>query len=546
MERTWALIAVAVTFTITAPEYTGGVRSMNDGLAFYYRGQTGNVTTADVTKVTEGKCQSFLLTTGMHIKYTRRYARFYCDIPFILYGSKRAICVGGAWTGSQPLCIANRCPNISKSEPYPSINRRYQGALLVFSCPPGMSLMGQSQLTCDGEKWSGQVPTCIIGEADRSCGFENRDLCGWTNDVNSSLSWIRTNGTTPTNLTGPSTGHSPDGTSGYYVYMESSGPFGRNEVARLLSPWYRDVPEGTCFRFFYHMLGDDSHEDFSSLFVYVRDQRSVENLMFNTTGSHGDQWVRGLVVLREDYELMQIVIQATRTTNWAHDVAIDDVSLYNCSKGDIEFPTEVTSVTDHVTISTTADVGRQETAKSPIRQVTKQPIYNATFGKTLTESSMNAVTDHPSTEKNTTPLHQQTKSEIRNSSNPENFTNHYAKNVSISDEVLTGRKEVVQSSWTPRAPMSKNELYTLYTGMVVTVVIILLLLLTILVGVQVQWRRKRAPRDQTKAEVIEMQMMDGYKINDESNDTLSHNRNSSSENLINHNLTPNVIFCTHL
>ncbi|XP_033752687.1 MAM and LDL-receptor class A domain-containing protein 1-like isoform X1 [Pecten maximus] len=283
MGMTRTLVLVAVTFVVIQ-EYTAVVSPMSGRLPTVSKRQSGNSSTLAGSTVTEGKCQAFHLTRGLRVKYLRRYARFNCDSPFIMYGSKRVVCVGGVWTGSQPLCIASRCPDVLIRDSGLSVTRRYQGALLVFSCPPGMSIVGDNQLSCDGEKWSGSVPICTSEEAERSCGFEKTDLCGWTNDINSTLSWTRTNGSTPTNRTGPRTGHSPVGISGYYLYMESSGHSGRDDVARLLSPWYRDIPKGTCFQFFYHMLGDESQDDFSSLYVYVRDHQVAEELMFSTTG----------------------------------------------------------------------------------------------------------------------------------------------------------------------------------------------------------------------------------------------------------------------
>ncbi|XP_021360886.1 MAM and LDL-receptor class A domain-containing protein 2-like isoform X2 [Mizuhopecten yessoensis] len=501
------------------------------------------------SNVTEDKCPPFQLKGSMRVKYSRRYARFYCDPPFTMYGSKRANCVGGVWTGGQPLCIVSRCPDLTMSDPHLTVYRRYQGALLLFSCPPGMSVLGDNQLVCDGEKWSGVVPTCVFEEAERSCGFEDKDLCGWTSDVNCTLAWTWTNGSTPTNRTGPSTGHSPAGTSGYYLYMESSGPSsGRNNEARLLSPWFRDVPEGTCFQFFYHMLGQESHGDYSSLFVYVRDEQSVENLVFSTSGSHGNRWVRGLVILTEDHALFQIVIQATRSSNWAHDVAIDDVTLYNCSNEDIELSPDVTSVTDREDNSTTSNsfTDKYEMETTTMDHVTNKISNFTTLGKTITQNpELDSTTKSPTAGTTIYPLPKQSDYKIQNGSNPDNYTHLYSENASTADSVKTKGTFVVPSS---RVPMSDNELYTLYTGLIVVVIIILLLLLTILVGVQVQWRKKRTPRADAMDEAIEMEMMNGYKSNGDASENLRSVRNNSADSFITDTPRTNedAVFCTHL
>lgn len=541
------LVFVAVVILVAFPEDIFGVSSMYGGVASTPKGRTRNGST-NASTVTEGHCQTIQLTRGLHVKYSRRSVRFYCHSPFLLYGAKRAICVGGSWTGNPPLCIANRCPDLHISDEYLYVTRRYQGALLVFSCPSGMNLRGDNLLTCDGEKWSGTVPVCTLEEARQSCGFEEKDLCGWTNDINSTLVWTRTNGSTPTNQTGPSTGHSPGGTTGNYLYMESSGYSGRDEVARLISPWFRNVPIGTCFQFFYHMLGNAKHEEFSSLSVYIRDHQMVEDLLFTTTGSHGNRWIRGLNRLREYYQLMQIVIQATRTTNWAHDVAIDDVMLYNCSDKDFEdfsmkVTTEVTSVTNHLVESSPAEI-KPTTSDHVTSPITNSSTSTNIFREdTITEAITNKTFDRKVVT-NTS----RKQNNMQNNFHPNNFTNFTFENVStMVGMAKIGTNQVDKTSQVSgSSPMSKNELYTLYTGIVVTVIIILLLLLTILVGVQVQWRKRKEPRDQTRTEVIEMQMMAACDEDLGSTDATSNT--NSSVNLFGDEPCPNEngIFCTHL
>ncbi|XP_033752688.1 uncharacterized protein LOC117336307 isoform X2 [Pecten maximus] len=236
----------------------------------------------------------------------------------------------------------------------------------------------------------------------------------------------------------------------------------------------------------------------------------------------------------------QIVIQATRTTNWAHDVAIDDVRLYNCSYDDIELSTDVTSVTDHIGSSPAA------IKTTTPGHVTRHITDSTTPDKILTENSTkDNVTQTPSGGKSPNSSNDQNDFKIQKSTDPDIFTHFISENVSIANWAKTGTKHVVRSS---RTPMSKNELYTLYTGIIVTVVIILLLLLTILVGVQVQWRKKRVPRDQTNEEVIEMETLKEYKVNMDPTDTTCSTKESASDNLISEHAphNENVIFCTRL
>lgn len=123
-----------------------------------------------------------------------------------------------------------------------------------------------------------------------TCDFQDASICGYKQDKNDSMDWMRHSGTTTSASTGPSADHtygSPVGkgwclsgcevagiviyipqlmrSTGYYMYLEtSSGQTG--SAAKLVSP-SQSLGDGLhCLEFFYHMYGSD----IGKLTVYER------------------------------------------------------------------------------------------------------------------------------------------------------------------------------------------------------------------------------------------------------------------------------------
>ncbi|KAJ8390348.1 hypothetical protein AAFF_G00107420 [Aldrovandia affinis] len=85
------------------------------------------------------------------------------------------------------------------------------------------------------------------------CNFDKSE-CGWQQLLTDSFDWLRRQGSTPTNLTGPSHDHTTGG--GSYMYIEGDGVY-RGDSARMLSPRCQ-VSGPHCLRFWYHMYGSAS------------------------------------------------------------------------------------------------------------------------------------------------------------------------------------------------------------------------------------------------------------------------------------------------
>ncbi|XP_015517072.1 sushi, von Willebrand factor type A, EGF and pentraxin domain-containing protein 1 isoform X1 [Neodiprion lecontei] len=90
-------------------------------------------------------------------------AEYRCNENYTLVGDVKRECGDAAlWTGSQPQCMFDWCP-----EP-PAINGglvttsgRRAGSMATYSCQNGFILFGDNVLECDmGGKWSGKAPQC--------------------------------------------------------------------------------------------------------------------------------------------------------------------------------------------------------------------------------------------------------------------------------------------------------------------------------------------------------------------------------------------------
>ncbi|XP_041364647.1 MAM and LDL-receptor class A domain-containing protein 1-like isoform X2 [Gigantopelta aegis] len=156
-----------------------------------------------------------------------------------------------------------------------------------------------------------------------NCDFE-QDLCGWKNVPipSDSFDWTRKQGPTWTGGTGPSTDHTKQTVSGYYMYIETSlQPSGT--FARLVSPKITDEPTGYCIQFWYHMYGLDVK---ALKIIRQSVEKRGEKQLWQTTGQHGNWWRRQRLFVGSSGQDFRILIEATAGGHRG-DIAIDDVSI---------------------------------------------------------------------------------------------------------------------------------------------------------------------------------------------------------------------------
>ncbi|KAG1653212.1 MAM and LDL-receptor class A domain-containing protein 1 [Nymphon striatum] len=163
------------------------------------------------------------------------------------------------------------CKTLS-APPFGHIKKFYAGALVGVSCNPGYELIGSAKLYCDALNWNASMPTCLPKSSSPpvTCTFEEPDICGWSQgERNDHFDWTRYRlSTLSGNVgTGPSYDHtfqSKNNTvlGGYYMYIESSTPRKRGDMAFLYSPVFPASYSTTyqCFSFWYHMYGQTTGE----------------------------------------------------------------------------------------------------------------------------------------------------------------------------------------------------------------------------------------------------------------------------------------------
>ncbi|KAF5284256.1 hypothetical protein FQR65_LT00256 [Abscondita terminalis] len=265
----------------------------------------------------------------------RRYAKFKCNIGFILAGDKLNICENGTWDGSPPKCVRSSC---IKVQPPPNviIYPSHRGGVLNFFCKPGFALRGDNITYCDGKKWDNRLPTCSepTKPLPLSCDFETEDLCGWTHDLIHDFDWKRKQSNTAHSGFATVYDHTKGfGGDGHYMHIESSS-IKENETARLISPIYDTTnSSNTCFEFFYYMHGSMG----SQLRVYMKKISDSWNLnpnkaFFWKIGNHGNNWLNSWHDLGRIDEDFQIIIECIRGKSFFSDIAIDDVRVIpDCS-----------------------------------------------------------------------------------------------------------------------------------------------------------------------------------------------------------------------
>ncbi|XP_072014819.1 MAM and LDL-receptor class A domain-containing protein 2-like [Amphiura filiformis] len=168
-----------------------------------------------------------------------------------------------------------------------------------------------------------QVTTGLCGySSPYFCTFET-GLCGYDQANDDDFDWTRKKGSTSSTSTGPTVDHTLGTADGYYVYIESSSPRIKDEVARLESEVV-DVPSIYCVDFWYHMYG----ADIGALNVYVRSLGDDLGAPFWTrSGTLDDKWYRANfpVSLVDDW---QVVYEGVVGASYLSDSALDDINIY--------------------------------------------------------------------------------------------------------------------------------------------------------------------------------------------------------------------------
>ncbi|KAJ8270207.1 hypothetical protein GJAV_G00111650 [Gymnothorax javanicus] len=155
------------------------------------------------------------------------------------------------------------------------------------------------------------------GACPLDCNFDDSE-CGWTQTITDSFDWTRRQGSTPTELTGPSHDHTTG--SGSYMYIEADGVY-RGDSARMISPQCQ-VSGPHCLQFWYHMYGSATA---MALNIYLLEGGKPTKI-WAKANNQGNAWIRAQV----DFKVggpFQIIIEGLRGSDQRSDVAFDDLSI---------------------------------------------------------------------------------------------------------------------------------------------------------------------------------------------------------------------------
>ncbi|XP_052230823.1 MAM and LDL-receptor class A domain-containing protein 1-like [Dreissena polymorpha] len=184
------------------------------------------------------------------------------------------------------------------------------------SLPRGNALNNNAIIAVDDVTFS----NCKVGAAlpTATCNFET-DFCLWGQDQNDQFDWTRINGSTQSVGTGPSGDHTSG--SGSYIYIETSSPRVKGDIARLTSANFPPTSsQGTCLSFWYNMFGPS----IGTLNLYLQTS-SNKTLFWSKSGTQGDAWnqAQRTIVSNIDY---QLIFEGIVGSGYQGDIALDDVT----------------------------------------------------------------------------------------------------------------------------------------------------------------------------------------------------------------------------
>ncbi|KAL0967682.1 hypothetical protein UPYG_G00255500 [Umbra pygmaea] len=168
------------------------------------------------------------------------------------------------------------------------------------------------------------------------CSFEEEPICMFTQDKNDDFDWTRHSAATRDTKYTPNTGPSDDcrgSKQGFYMYIETSRPRKKGDVARLVSPFFNVAPKNPygmanppayCFSFFFHMYG--KHIGTLNAFLRQKGQATAEVPAWSLSGNQGDAWKQAKVTIHPTTSF-QVVLEGIRGPGIEGDIAIDDISL---------------------------------------------------------------------------------------------------------------------------------------------------------------------------------------------------------------------------
>ncbi|XP_037401783.1 MAM and LDL-receptor class A domain-containing protein 1 isoform X2 [Pygocentrus nattereri] len=159
------------------------------------------------------------------------------------------------------------------------------------------------------------------------CDFE-KGSCGWMQQADDDLDWIRGSGNDPVLNSKPSFDHTTNTESGYYYYIGSDSPHVPGHSARMSSPLFT-TGYGQCLQLWYYMSGQQP----GTLNVYQEHSSEDRSLLLSQSGEQGKLWRFAQAPLLNTWSDYRIVVEGIKGQSDEGTMAIDDVQLssYPCT-----------------------------------------------------------------------------------------------------------------------------------------------------------------------------------------------------------------------
>ncbi|XP_060594504.1 MAM and LDL-receptor class A domain-containing protein 1-like [Ruditapes philippinarum] len=165
-----------------------------------------------------------------------------------------------------------------------------------------------------------------------TCNFDLPSICGYLNrNSGDNFNWLRHQMATQSVGTGPNSDHSSG--RGFYMYIETSSPRVKGDIARIESPSFTAAGHQRL-TFWYNVYG----RTIGSLKVYLDTNDVLGSPVFvQSQGTNTSTWQRECIQITKMSSNMKIVFEGVVGSGYQGDIAIDDVILdHGDCKNDVD------------------------------------------------------------------------------------------------------------------------------------------------------------------------------------------------------------------
>ena len=202
------------------------------------------------------------------------------------------------------------------------------GAVVKYECETGLTLVGSEERFCRyNGSWSGRPVQCLDSPI-HYCNFEANEMCDWSATSDTKFEWQRRSGATPQSDTGPIDDFTYETSHGHYIFMETSAPRRRGDVAKIMTPELTSTSGFVCVSFAYYMWG----QKLGTLSLYVRES-GVDQLVWEESGNKGPKWTEHSVTINvKQGQSFNLIFEGIVGLRGSSDIALDEILVVQCSQ----------------------------------------------------------------------------------------------------------------------------------------------------------------------------------------------------------------------